>query len=323
MRGNNPLISVIIPAYNHEQFVQETIRSIIAQTYQNLELIIIDDGSTDSTWAKIQEMRKECENRFVRIDFSTQENCGSCITGNKIKEKARGKYTYSIASDDVAYPNAIENLYEATINDNCVLVVGNEDFIDADGNKIGVDEHFNPQPLKQAKYKTFCDYYDGETTENYYKSENFGSYKSFLKRNYVPNGYLVLASSLKSFSYTPNAPLEDWFMHMQLSKMGKYKFVNKILFSYRLHGHNTIANKEHLGKMSQKTIDYEEKVCENNPKWRHLFRISTISKYYINLGFIQIYKRKFFGNKLYYLYMFGKEFIIKNVYKNRNIKGNL
>lgn len=51
---SNPLISVIIPAYNHENYVQECINSIIEQTYKNIELIIVDDGSKDSTWNKIQ-----------------------------------------------------------------------------------------------------------------------------------------------------------------------------------------------------------------------------------------------------------------------------
>ena len=57
---NKSLVSVLIPAYDHEKYVQETIKSIINQTYQNIELIIVDDGSKDSTWQKIQEMREEC-----------------------------------------------------------------------------------------------------------------------------------------------------------------------------------------------------------------------------------------------------------------------
>lgn len=49
---SNDLISVMIPAYNHEKYVEECIRSIMAQTYQNIELLVIDDGSTDGTFAK-------------------------------------------------------------------------------------------------------------------------------------------------------------------------------------------------------------------------------------------------------------------------------
>ena len=244
-------------AYNHEQFVQEAIRSIISQTYQNLELIIIDDGSTDSTWAKIQEMKAECEKRFVKIDFSTQENLGTCDTYNQLVAIAQGKYIYLIASDDIAKPQAIETLYKAITEKDYVLAVGNEDFIDKNGKQIGVDGEFQSQPLEQSKYQTFCNYYSGEAGINY-KSKDFGSYASFLKRNYIPNGQLILASTFKQIKYTKDAPLEDWYMHLQLSKIGKYKFVDELLFSYRLHGKNTIADKEHLWEMSQKTIEYEK-----------------------------------------------------------------
>ena len=60
------LVSVVIPAYNHEKYIQTTIESVIAQTYKNIELLILDDGSSDNTWNKIQEMREKCERRFVR-----------------------------------------------------------------------------------------------------------------------------------------------------------------------------------------------------------------------------------------------------------------
>ena len=55
---NKALISILIPAYNHEKYIQETIQSIIQQSYQNLELIIINDGSNDTTWEKINAMRE-------------------------------------------------------------------------------------------------------------------------------------------------------------------------------------------------------------------------------------------------------------------------
>ena len=57
LKSSNPLVSVLIPAYNHENYVQETINSIINQTYQNIELIIYDDGSKDSTWNKTKQFK--------------------------------------------------------------------------------------------------------------------------------------------------------------------------------------------------------------------------------------------------------------------------
>ena len=130
------LVSVLIPAYNHENYVQETINSIINQTYQNIELIIIDDGSKDSTWQKIQELQVECEKRFVRVVFETKQNEGSCKTLNKLLSLAQGEFVYIIASDDLAKPNAIEKEVEFLANnEDYALVVGDNEIIDSEGKR--------------------------------------------------------------------------------------------------------------------------------------------------------------------------------------------
>lgn len=61
MSSSLPLISVLIPAYNHQNYIQECIESVICQDYGNLELIILDDGSSDLTWLKIIELEKNVE----------------------------------------------------------------------------------------------------------------------------------------------------------------------------------------------------------------------------------------------------------------------
>ena len=101
-------VSVIIPAYNHQKYVQDTIKSIINQTYQNIELIIIDDGSTDRTWQKILEMKADCEKHFKNAHFETKENEGTTRTLKKLLSLANGEYVYIIASDDIIKPSAIE-----------------------------------------------------------------------------------------------------------------------------------------------------------------------------------------------------------------------
>ena len=294
MLGSNPLVSVIIPAYNHELYVQETIRSIIAQTYQNLELLIIDDGSTDGTWQKIQEMEPECRRRFVRICFVEQKHSGACSAVNRIRAKAKGEYTYSIASDDVAHPTAIETLLKAIKSGNYVLAVGNEIFIDGKGERIGVNEKFQAQPLFHAKYQTFCDFYVGETGIEYYRSEIFGSYSSFCVRNYIPNGYLILASARDQITLTK-------------------EFVDEVLFSYRLHQHNTIRDRKHMLKIANKTIEYEARLCEEDPEAKRVFMSSTIRRRYLNLGFLRIYKRKYGNYSFICLNLLGREFSWRHI----------
>ena len=102
--NTDDLISVIVPAYNHEKYIEECIRSIMAQTYQNIELLVIDDGSKDGTFEILKALKPECEKRFVRVVFETQENQGTRVTLNRLIDLAQGQYLYTIASDDMAKP---------------------------------------------------------------------------------------------------------------------------------------------------------------------------------------------------------------------------
>ena len=142
--SNRDLISVIISAYNHEKYVQETINSIIAQTYKNIELLIIDDGSSDSTLQKIEEMRAVCENRFIRFDVQTQGNKGIIPTMNLLLELAQGEYVFTIASDDKAAPNALAELHNfLSEHEDYAIVVGENKFIDENSKPCYWDKNKN------------------------------------------------------------------------------------------------------------------------------------------------------------------------------------
>ena len=109
------LISVMIPAYNHERYIEECVRSIIAQTYQNIELLVIDDGSKDKTFETLQSLKSECEKRFVRVVMETQENQGTRLTLNKLVDIANGKFICAPASDDRLKSVSIEKLHKFLI----------------------------------------------------------------------------------------------------------------------------------------------------------------------------------------------------------------
>ena len=255
---NSPLVSVLIPAYNHENYVQETIKSIINQKYKNIELIVLDDGSSDSTFQKITEMKEECEKRFNGVIFRSKVNEGTCATLNKLIEFSSGEYLYIIASDDLAKPNAIKEEIEfLEKNKDYSLCVGNNEFIDSEGKVCywADDEHeitYNPE---NAKFKTF---FDAIKPDNI---EDFGKYPSLYIKNHVPNGYLIRKSILdKIGEFTSEAPMEDWYLMLQISKFSKMKYLDEILFSYRWHGTNTVKNREKMLSYSEKTILYEEKI---------------------------------------------------------------
>ncbi len=242
--NTDDLISVTIPAYNHEKYIEECIRSIIAQTYQNIELLVIDDGSKDKTFEILQSLKPECERRFVRVVFETQENQGTKVTGNKLIDMARGKYIFTIASDDVAKAHAIETLYSfLRQNPDYVLAVGDNEIINADSKRVYWGKNREIVLADQAVYKTFGDELHINPDDN--RHPQFGSYADLLTGNHIPNGYLYSRQAMLDVGKLDESVfLEDWYMHLQLTKIGKYKYIPEILFSYRWHGNNTVSNPE-------------------------------------------------------------------------------
>lgn len=277
--NSQPLVSVIIPAYNHERFVQDTIRSIMMQTYQNIELLVVDDGSKDSTWQKIQELQAECERRFVRVHFETKENEGTCKTLNKLLSLSEGKYVYVIASDDVAKSTAVEKeVYFLESHDDYALVVGDDEFIDDDGNQIGWDEYQNATSLDKAVYKSFASYLQMIKKMNF-NTDYFGTYASLYFGNYIPNGYMIRKSIFDKIGYfTPDAPLEDYWMMLQISKYAKMKYIDEILFSYRWHSNNTVKERDYLINITKKTLEYEANLIKKMDFSDTLSNVKNISQ---------------------------------------------
>ncbi|EKA3516118.1 TPA: glycosyltransferase family 2 protein [Campylobacter coli] len=249
MSSSLPLISVLIPAYNHQNYIQECIESVICQDYGNLELIILDDGSSDLTWLKIIELEKKCRVRFSNFSSMTRQNKGIYETLNELIELSNGEYIYLLASDDrIQNEKAISTLYQIISHDDkIVLAVGDSEIIDCNSNRIAWDIKQNIVKFNEG-YNTFWEYFcyrHPRVKKNSKDMKNFGSYRTLVKGNYIPNGYLIRAEKLKKIEkFTAKAPMEDWFMHLQLSKLGRYKFTKEILFSYRWHDENTIKNKK-------------------------------------------------------------------------------
>jgi glycosyltransferase involved in cell wall biosynthesis len=101
------LVPVVISAYNHQQY-EKTLQSVLDQTYPRIELIIVNDGSTDHTHDRIQDMLPEMQKRMQRVEYRNKANEGVIRSLNLCLSLAKGQYVYFIASDDVAKPEAIE-----------------------------------------------------------------------------------------------------------------------------------------------------------------------------------------------------------------------
>lgn len=315
---NLPLVSVIIPAYNHENYVQDCINSIIAQTHDNIELIILDDGSKDNTWHQIQELKGCCEKRFARVHFETKENEGTCKTLNKLIALAKGEFIYLIASDDQAKPQAIEKeLLFLKNNLDYVLVVGDNELIDDSSKRIGWDIDQKSVELSEAYYRSFGQALQAGNSNIDFSSSEFGLYETLVVNNYIPNGYLIRKSALDQIeNFTPEPLLEDWWLHLQLSKIGKYKYLNEILFSYRWHDTNTAKRAEYMCKISHKTRLHERSVVESlkEKKWQQIFDRKTKKiKMKLNIfDVIKIYTVYSIDCKQKILELFGHKFILKN-----------
>ncbi|MBC7830326.1 MAG: glycosyltransferase family 2 protein [Chitinophagaceae bacterium] len=111
--------SIITPTYNREVLVQITIKSILAQTYSNWQLVIIDDGSTDNTEQVIQQYLKD-----DRIKYIKKSNSGQADSSNVGVSQASGEYIVFLDSDDEAYPNWLEVVDKNIKEDTSVVCVG-------------------------------------------------------------------------------------------------------------------------------------------------------------------------------------------------------
>lgn len=134
MHSTNALISIITPTYNSIQFIEETIRSIIKQTYQNWELLITDDCSTDGTWTLLKEyVKRDGRIKIFRLDV----NSGAGVARNNSIKHAKGQYIAFCDSDDQWKPNKLEVQLSFMEKNNCALSYSSYSIVSEKGTEIG------------------------------------------------------------------------------------------------------------------------------------------------------------------------------------------
>src|SRR5262249_15567431 len=123
MRGESPLVSVVIPSYNYGHFVTEAVDSALTQTYPNVEVIVVDDGSKDDT---PQRLQRYCG----RINYIRQENRGLSAARIPGTAAAKGDFIALLDADDAFHPRKLELQMPFLTADRALALVATEAFVD-------------------------------------------------------------------------------------------------------------------------------------------------------------------------------------------------
>ena len=127
------LVSIIMPSYNTANYINKSIQSVINQTYQNWELLIVDDCSTDNTDAIVDEFQDK-RIRYIK----NEKNSGAAISRNRALREAKGRWIAFLDSDDLWKPEKLEKQIQFMKKKRCYFSYTNYEEIDANGNKMNV-----------------------------------------------------------------------------------------------------------------------------------------------------------------------------------------
>ncbi|MCR4754364.1 MAG: glycosyltransferase [Lachnospiraceae bacterium] len=178
--ANFPLISVIIPVYNAEKYLDRCVNSIRNQTYENLEIILVDDGSTDISGTLCDRFAAEDS----RIKTIHKENGGNLDPRNAGILLADGEYIGFVDDDDYFAPDMYAEMYRAIIETDTDMVVCDYTYVDEDGNDLNHDS-----PIKISEIVTYNEYFKrlSEPNNGYYVTVWNRLYKSeIIKRIVFP-----------------------------------------------------------------------------------------------------------------------------------------
>ncbi|WP_254964469.1 MULTISPECIES: glycosyltransferase family 2 protein [unclassified Cyanobium] len=147
--SQSPLVSIIVPNYNHAAFLGERLRSILSQTFQNFELIVLDDASSDDSLAVIREQLQDHPHQLICSATNSGEPCSQWLKGIK---KASGRYIWIAESDDTCSPEFLERMVGHLEQDN-VLAYCRTTSIDVESQPIA-DQSFWPDSFDPERWKS-------------------------------------------------------------------------------------------------------------------------------------------------------------------------
>ncbi len=211
----NSLVSIITPSYNSKPFIKETIDSVLAQTYQNWEMIIVDDKSQDDSVEYINTLIKD-EQRIRLITLN--ENIGAAMARNRALEVARGKYIAFLDSDDVWLPKKLEIQLDFMQRNNVAISFTSYNTIDENSNE-------NDHTIYAVESLTLV---------QYLKNTIIGFSTSIIDKELIKEEIKFLDIRIR----------QDTNLWITLLKNGYKAYgINQVLVKYRIHSNSISANK--------------------------------------------------------------------------------
>ena len=189
----SPLVSIITPVYNAERFVEFTLKSVLAQTYTNWEMIMVDDCSKDGSVDIIQRyMDKDPRFQLIKLD----KNSGQGIARNRAIETAKGQIIAFLDSDDIWLPEKLEIHVKFMVENNAAFSHTSYGYIDEEGNIIKSTFHVSKNPvryrdlLKWTEISCLTAMYDVNQIGKMYmpdlrKKQDYALWLSILKRGFT------------------------------------------------------------------------------------------------------------------------------------------
>lgn len=228
MHSNSPLVSVIIPVYNAEKFLANAILSVIGQSYNNLEIIIINDCSADSSFSILKQFQQK-DQRIIILE--NNDNLGISKTLNKGIVSSKGKYIARMDADDVCFKDRIEkqvNFLEQNLN---IAICG--------GSFLKIDEHDKvigkiSYPVNDAELRAELLFYCP----------------------FAHPTMMIRKSSLDATGlYNDLAPAEDYELWLQMAEKFEIANLPQNLIYYRVHANNsTIVQRNKMNSVLQRIV---------------------------------------------------------------------
>lgn len=232
-------VSVVIPAYNHEQFIGAAIDSVLQQSMQNFELVIVDDGSTDNTAVVIKSYKDD------RIRYFHQENQDAFNTINRGISLAKGAFIAILNSDDIYTPDRLQRMLDVQQTTGAVCLISNVIPISDSGEEFtDPDFGWNVWHQKNRKFYKTC----GDL------------YTAFLKGNFMvttSNLFMAAEAAKKVGKFCSLRYLHDYDfifrMMLEFPDQVHYLQDEKLLY-YRIHDGNTLGEAAIIGREQDKEL---------------------------------------------------------------------